>query len=444
MTLIARPAAALSIDCGTGMVSGQLNTFLQANPGTSVQVTGTCFGNVSVPANTALTATSLGGTEILGQITAQGRNISLFGFLLDGTQFVNTPLVVVPDNTDMTLSSVTIQNASCSNTGTNPQGAILVLNGGVLFMTGGTIIGTNGISGHPCPPIHATGNSFISLSGVAINGNNGGVQVGEIRVVESRANLSGVQILNSDEPAVDAIQSDVRISGGNITGFSNNAAGVTDAPTIALSNSSLTLFSSAVLVGSNRGNVIYAMPGSTVKLAGSSVTSNDATDATILAGAGSALFSIGGNTISNSVTNGTAISLLDASTFRQQNEAVFGSPVAGDAITGNGSIQIESSMELGTGTATPTSWTGNITVAQNSALRMDGGITVTGQVKLTQGSNGFFNVANTGQNIVTGSVLCPFTTNPAAHIAGPAAVLLTMSGASAVATPTATNNCLAF
>ena len=78
-----------------------------------------------------------------------------------------------------------------------------------------------------------------------------------------------------------------------------------------------------------------------------------------------------------------------------------------DTITGNGSVQIESNMELGTGGTTPSSWTGIITVAQNSSLRMDGGITVTGAVKLTQASNGFFNISNGGQNIVTGGVSCP-------------------------------------
>ena len=201
--------------------------------------------------------------------------------------------------------------------------------------------------------------------------------------------------------------------------------------------------SNDTITGTGHSNAIFATPGSAIMMQGTTVTQSDAADATVLVADGSTLLSLGGNHIANNATNGIAVSVTNASTFRQRNESGLLIPLAADTIAGAGSVQIESNMELGTG-ATPTSWTGAIAVAQNSSLRMDGGITVSSTVKLTQASNGFFNVSNTGENIVTGGVTCPATTNPSSHVAGNTVVLLAHLGASAVTIGNTPPNCLGF
>jgi len=53
-------------------------------------------------------------------------------------------------------------------------------------------------------------------------------------------------------------------------------------------------------------------------------------------------------------------------------------------------------------------------------------------------------VSNTGENIVTGGVTCPATTNPSSHVAGNTVVLLAHLGASAVTIGNTPPNCLGF
>jgi len=92
-----------------------------------------------------------------------------------------------------------------------------------------------------------------------------------------------------------------------------------------------------------------------------------------------------------------------------------------DTINGGGTVETQSTMDLGAGTVGGVpglSWTGAITVQQNSSFRMSGGASVTGGVSLIQGSNGFFNKAAGGTNSAT--VTCAGTGT--SHVAGAAAV----------------------
>jgi hypothetical protein len=100
------------------------------------------------------------------------------------------------------------------------------------------------------------------------------------------------------------------------------------------------------------------------------VTQSDATttDATIFLEDGSVCVSVGGNTITNSASGGVAVAVANASTFRQKIETLLGVPIAADTITGKGLVEIESNIELGTGASAPSTWNGNIQVAQNSSL----------------------------------------------------------------------------
>jgi hypothetical protein len=188
-------------------------------------------------------------------------------------------------------------------------------------------------------------------------------------------------------------------------------------PAILAYHSALQLKSSMV-TGPGDANTLAALGGSTVLLYQTSITASDAKDATVLASDGSTVDSVGGNTIQNAAAVDPAITISNASTFHESANSVLAhyfTPSA-DTIRGTGTVQVQSNLELGTGT-TASSWIGNITVLQNSSVRLDGGLTVTGSVILSQGSNGFFNKSSGGSNnSVTATVMCLGTDS--SHVAG--------------------------
>ena len=163
----------------------------------------------------------------------------------------------------------------------------------------------------------------------------------------------------------------------------------------------------------------------------------------------------GGNTICsgacNSSMTGLAVSVDHVSTLIQVAPAEFGYAAAQDMLFGGGTVQLQSTADLGVGTIGAsgppslawTTGTGAIAVSQNSSFRLQGGTAITGSLSLAQGSNGIFNVANGGTNSVSGGVSCPFVAIPAAHVAGqnsvqPNVLLLTSFFS------TATPRCLPF
>lgn len=114
---------------------------------------------------------------------------------------------------------------------------------------------------------------------------------------------------------------------------------------------------------------------------------------------------------------------------------------------------MQSTMDLGKGlvssglsTVPSLSWmtgTPGLTIKQNSSFRLQGGATISGPLNLTQSSNGFFNKSSGGTNTVTGGILCPFNTVPAAYVGGSTAVSPTPSLASSLQSA-AKNQCLPF
>jgi hypothetical protein len=95
---------------------------------------------------------------------------------------------------------------------------------------------------------------------------------------------------------------------------------------------------------------------------------------------------------------------------------------------------MQSSADLGQG---PVSggygliWTGALAVGQNSAIRMESGVQVTGSVQISAASNGYFNCNNNGgscsgtgaANEVDGTVEClellTTSDNPSVHVSNP-------------------------
>jgi hypothetical protein len=427
------------VDCTS--VPGALVTFFSGTvtPGTTVQVEGNCTGEVFINNTTITIEQAGGGGTIEGGLFITGSSVYLVSITLDGTGADNRGITMGGPSpgyapafaSTVSLDDVTIENYPDSGIGGFAPGGSVVISGGAItgnencgisiytvanIQVSGTTISGNGTDPSDTSPgdqcgIHVEGGGSVTLSEATIEGNNG--------------------------PAL-------WISQGTVTdtGSALSSPGTVTLPAIVVRRGSFDV-SDDMIIGTGHSNAIFATPGATITMQGTTVTQSDASDATALIADGSTLLSLGGNTIANGASGGIAIAVSNASTFRERNEASFMIPLAADSITGAGSAQIESNIELGTG-ATPSSWTGAISVAQNSSLRMDGGITLTGTVSLTQASNGFFNTALGGQNIVTGGVSCPFTTNAGSHVAGNAKVLLSSGGASAVTIGVTSPDCLAF
>jgi hypothetical protein len=283
--------------------------------------------------------------------------------------------------------------------------------------------------------VDATRASGISISGATITG-NGQKQVfasgSSIRITGNNAATTTITAPAGDaDPAVEAqgassvlIEQGASIEGGTVAG------------------------SSAVAL---RGGSVALLQGSTIWSAGN----------TILATGASSVFLAGGNLICNgsvaagtcTPAGGTAIDLEHVAALVGV-EGVIGDanyPALGDTLFGGGAVVLQSSVDLGTGNqsaAASITWTtgaAGIVVAQNSSLRLEGGVQINGAITLTQGSNGFFNKTKGGVNNVTGGVACPFTLIPSSHVAGSTSVSATppvvLSGSM---TSTAPKQCLSF
>jgi len=464
--------------------SGALQTFIGANagPGDTVDVKGTCLGDVSLfqIAMELLGDAGVPGT-IMGHVNINNLYIQVNNLTIDGTGSADTGggLVAGGTGANALVTNCIIENWAFANVGIY-QGAVLSLNDVTLQNSAGSALnvgqatvnvigGTIETSQNGNPGVNLFQGANAQFSGTTIQNNTGaGIAVYEGSTVHlgsqgpvdpsQAVNITGNQQggigandnaqvfinqayihANTGGPAITLVHSSADINAGTVS----SPASVT-VPTILMLRSGLQLSGPSLTVtGSGHSNAIYAIENSSLSMFDATVTDNDASDPTVFFGDGSALISAGGNNISNSLAGG-AMTLSNASMFHQHIAKQFGIPAGADAITGAGTVQIESNMELGTGSTTPSTWTGAISVAQNSSFRMDGGITVTSTVKLTQASNGFFNVSNTGENIVTGGVTCPATTNPSSHVAGNTVVLLAHLGASAVTIGNTPPQCLGF
>ncbi len=295
-----------------------------------------------------------------------------------------------PSNTIDTANAVTVENNACNG--------VTLVTASSLSLVGGTIEGNGGIQ------IFVTGTSDAGMSGATI-------------VQQQASNLS-------EAAAVYAYQASRVLVGPGTT----IAAGTYGSAVVVASASSLALSDASV------GNANAGYP-------------------TVWASGVSHVALSSGNRIANNAGGGTAIALDHGSSLVQGMGAdlgpsITGEPLsivpAGDIITGNGTVETQSDIEIGTGAAFPSSWTGSIAVSQNSAFRMDGGISISGAVTLEQGSNGFFNNSAGGLNIVAGGITCPWSTSPSAHVSAPAKVLLSAAGPQAVTIGAVSPDCLGF
>jgi hypothetical protein len=449
------------------------------NAGDTVNVNGTCVGNFALTLPNLTLESGLTGTPgtIQGIVNIQNLGEFIVGLTIDGSgsgggeglrasglalgvQPGSGSSVTVTDciieNWDIAVTvsqgafvilyNVTLQNSAQSNLEVE-QATVAVINGviegsgnsnpgvqtipGVQLLQGanasfdGTTIERNagaGIVLSEGSVLHLGYQGPLDLSegpydAVLVTGNQAGgiIATDNSQVFINLAEIHG----NTGGPALQLSHSSADINGGTVS----SNAGLLTQPTIVMLRSGLLLYGPSgyplTVTGTGVSPAIYAMGNSTVTMLDTTVTDADAVDAAIVVDDGSALLSEGGNTISNTAANGIAIEALNGSTFHQHiAETQFLIPPGADTITGIGTVQVQSNMELGTGGTTPSTWTGAIAVQQNSSFRMDGGITITGGVSLIQGSNGFFNKSAGGTNSVT--VTCGGTDS--SHVAGANAV----------------------
>jgi hypothetical protein len=415
-------AATIAVDCTSN--SAALATQFESGvpSGSTVTVLGTCIGTVTVGSSFVTIEQAGGGGEIQGTVGIFTQGVTISGITIDGHGATQAGIVFESGAYFSTLNDVTVQNFPNSGV-TMCCTAISVLITGGTFQTnvncGIFAIGagdgfTLSNDGGGNPPV-ITGNGTTANPGQP----QGGVCLQDGAIAEITA--ATVQA-NGLGPALSIIGAAANVTGGS---FASPAA--LTFPTVELQNSKLNLLN-ATITGTGSSNAIFASPGGSITMQNTTVTQSDVDDATVLIADDSALVSLGGNHITNSGAGGIAIMVDNLGTFHQRNETAFGIPVAADIITGVGIVQVQSDMEIGTGAgAASSTWTGNITVQQNSSFRMDGGMSISGGVAIIQGSNGFFNKSAGGTNSV--AVTCAGSSS---HIAGPGnvspAVTLVASG----------------
>jgi hypothetical protein len=438
---------------------GQLNTLLtggSVNPGDTIEITNICVGDVFVQPGLTLTNDSnssslVAADGVQGMVTTAGSangTTVINGITLEGTGTDNG------DAANLAVANgaaVNLQNAEVKNA---QRDGILVNFGGSLTLMNTKIDG-NGVANKSQKNngirVKSQGviNDMIGTNSV-IQGNAGfGIQAQGAYI-----ELSNTDFTSNTTSEIYALNSYLNLGGGTITASGN-------LPAIqAISASSATMFGTTIF---GPAGAIVAAGASSVITAQSTISTANATIPAIEATGTSSLILAGGDTITNSATGGPAIQVDHLSSLVQQQASKLkpGTPQAVETINGGGSIQMQSSLDLGLGlvSSNPSvTWTLSgteiINIQQNSSFRMSGGATVSGGngVKVQQGSNAFFNTNNGGVNSAT-TTCVNSANNPMTHVSNPGSVspavtdfnlndLLT--GVSGAAHPGQTNSCLNF
>ncbi|HXP30192.1 MAG TPA: hypothetical protein VN832_03820 [Stellaceae bacterium] len=454
----------LAVDCSANPRPGYLaSQLVGVAPGTVIQITGTCLGNVTVTTSN-LTFENSGGPDpvqqesvnfayaagLEGQIEVAGaRNILVNGLTITGTSSDQPGVVYanlwIHDGGSVTLQETTIESAQRDGIRVEGASSLIFQSGGVLGF---------GIAGVP------GANSGISVidNAAAVIGvpNTNGIAMGTAATYNPDTFGGGfcscftlafppswwVQVNSQAGNGITALH------GGSVAIY-DSIVSVPQVPLAADTGAKIHVEASSFSGGSmqirggsslwlqNSGtstNGILTSGGSSLVLVGSYIQDNAA------AGGAPALQASGNSSITfaggNSVTaqNGaSAVQIDHGSSLIEQTSALYNGADNPDNISGPGLVQEQSTLELGVGPflgGFGLTWTGNILVEQTSTFRLSGGVSISGAVQLLQGSNGFFNFNNdpaggtTGPDAdyVSGGVSCPFGGAPASHASNPADV----------------------
>jgi hypothetical protein len=338
-------------------------------------------------------------------------------------------------------SSATLWNTTVQNNGfgTNPNETA-----GVAMFDGSSVLVGELDGTFPATIQNNAGDGILAVRGGAVHAvgatisGNGEKQI-DLRA-GSAATVTGSSAVtptatvtapaNNTDAAISAIG-----SSGIITEFGATVTGGTSGTAIAVEGSSAALLQGSII--SSGDTTIDVSGTSTVALAGGNIICHGTIS--------------GGNTCNP--TTGAAFFVTHVGALVQAvGIPDFGFTPAQDMIFGSARIQLQSTVDIGSGLVSGqpsivwTTGTGGISAAQNSSLRLQGGVEITGAIFLLQGSNGFFNKSNGGTNDVSDGVSCPWVNIPSAHIAvvgGSLSPAPTLS-VSPLPSGTAANQCLAF
>jgi hypothetical protein len=402
-------AANISANCNSSPTTALGTAIAGANSGDVVQITGICTQDVLVTTS-GITITNQSGPNttlnpgdgVEGQLEVSGATgVTINGIALGSAStftFGSTndlALLYVHDGAAVTADSVTIENS--------PLLGVLVARASKIAFTSANTVGPNGGN---------TGDTFAR--------DNGGIQARDnASVILGTSDGTGsVTLQNHTFDAVSAYRnSSVIVYHATFSGNTAHQLMVTGSSTAYITSSSsqivapggattaiqatgtstLQIDNGAEITGASGQEAISLIGGSALLLQGSSVASAGA-GPVIEASSGSVLALAGGNNICAGTLSGATCTASGGTALQIQSTIDLG----------QGLVSSNPSMNWSTGAS-------GISVAQNSSVRFQGGVTVTGTLSISQGSNGFFNKTKGGSNAVT-SVVCPFTTVPAAHI----------------------------
>jgi hypothetical protein len=395
---VSDPTPALVVADG---VTGQL----EVSGATGTMISGLLLG--------ATSSFPFGSTKDLALLYAHdGAAVTLANAMVEFSPLLG---VLSARSSEVAILASTIQSNGGNNADTTPRdnGGVQARDNGtvVLGLAGGTLPVT--VTNHAFDAVSAYRNSTVILYAAQLT-NNTAHQVNIVSA--SSAYITGNNTASPSTPATTilapagaqaAVQafgtSTVRVDSlARITGASGEQA-------ISVNAGSALLLQGSLIAASGSGPVIEASAGSVLGLAGGNV---------ICSG------SLSGSTCTPA--NGSALEATRVSSLVQVNAAEFGYSPTAEAVTGGGTIQLQSTADLGIGflSGQPglawTTGTDGIPVSQNSSFRMQGGVAITGTVVLSQATNGFANFSNapsdnTSPNSVT-TLTCSWIDIPSAHL----------------------------
>jgi hypothetical protein len=458
-------ANTIAVDCMAAATTALGTALATVSPGDTLEISGVCQQDVTITTpGLTLEQKSGDGTDVdgvQGQVEIAGaQQVTISGLLLGISEGAFTfssgsdqALLYAHDGASVVLVTAAVQNS--------PLLGILAVRASVSLLNS-SVAGSGGLftaSTSEAPQgfgIRATEGSTINLVPASVSSNNGGgvALVNDSTLAAQNGFIlsnGGQQILLQGGSTVHA--TNVGVDGSTCPGthsFCGNAIEAAGASTVRLDGQDEALFvftvenQSAIVLG--QGSALLA--SGVFVLQTGTVPAIQASDNSTIALAGGNLLCSGS---CDNATSGTVIQIDHVSTLIDVAAQDFGYSPAQDMIFGGAVVQLQSTVDLGIGTiasAPGVLWTtgsGGIVAKQNSSFRLQGGTTITGEVSLSQGSNGIFNAANGGTNVVSGGVSCPFAAIPGAHVAAANANVLSPTPILAVNFFSATaNQCLPF
>jgi hypothetical protein len=362
-----------------------------------------------------------------------GATVVLKNSVVAGSQ---TSGIFLTRNSAISVVSSSIANNGQSGTGGGEFASGIFAGAGSSVRLGnpdgsGTVgIGGNGKSGGVCPGFGVFLAEGSSLTSFAANMGGAGTSTD----VNSQNNCGQIMLQGA---------SSARIEGTTITQTTANFAALQ-----AFGGSSIVTTknaASAVTTISSGANGAILLGGAASAMFNSSTISSTGTAvAAVEAAASSTIILASGNNISAATAGGIAFQVDHSSSLFQIQGTNFGFTNSAETVTGSAFIQVQSSMDVGTGLVgglPSMNWTvpsgSCILVQQNSSFRMSGGVAIAGAapaacalnggtisstIVFQQESNGFFNLSRGGTDNIGGGggVSCLFAGMPNAHVTGKA------------------------